>query len=108
MKITKKEFRKAVGENENLALVQFKVAWNGACQIISPIFDELAGTYKGKAEFFTIDVEKSRGINTEFGVTEFPTILFFKAGKVIDHIKGLVPKNVMITKIEEALNNKAN
>ncbi|MFN8291057.1 MAG: thioredoxin domain-containing protein [Chitinophagaceae bacterium] len=107
MKISSSEFRKAVTENANLALVQFKVDWSGACQIISPLFNELAGTYKGQAEFFTIDVEKNEGINTEYGVTELPTILFFRAGKVIDHIRGLVPRNLMISKIEEALNNKA-
>lgn len=108
MKISKTEFRKNVIENMNLSLVQFKVDWSGACQIISPIFNELAGSYRGQADFFTIDVEQDGGINDEYGVTELPTILFFKEGKLIDHIKGLVPKNVMIYKIENALANRFN
>lgn len=108
MKISKKEFRKNVIENMSLSLVQFKVDWSGACQIISPIFNELAVSYKGRADFFTIDVEQNEEINTEYGVTELPTILFFREGKIVDHIKGLVPKNVMIYKIENALSNQAN
>ena len=47
--------------------------------------------------------KRKTGIDHEFGVMEFPTILFFKSGEVIDHVTGLTPKNVMITKIENAL-----
>jgi thioredoxin-like negative regulator of GroEL len=53
--------------------------------------------------FFTIDVEKESGIDKEYGVMEIPTILFFKRGQIIDHVSGLVPKNVVISKIENAL-----
>jgi thioredoxin-like negative regulator of GroEL len=53
-------------------------------------------------------VEKETGIDDEYGVMELPTILFFKSGKVIDHVKGLAPKNVVISKIEDALSNRLN
>ena len=106
--VSKNDFRKRVIENMNLAVVQFTVEWSGACQIISPIFHELAGSYRGQAAFFTVDVEKEPGIDEEYGVMELPTILFFKDGKVVDHIKGLIPRNTMIYKIENALANNLN
>jgi thioredoxin 1 len=106
--ITKKEFRKEVISSTGLTLVQFRKEWNGACQIISPIYEELARSYKGQVSFFTIDVEKEPGIDHDFGVTETPTILFFRRGEIIDHITGLTPKNVMITKIENALSAPLN
>jgi thioredoxin 1 len=106
--ISKKEFRKEVIGSQDLSLVQFMLEWSGACQIISPIYEELATSYKGQANFFTIDVEKVTGLDDEFGVMELPTILFFKSGKVIDHVTGLAPKNVMISKIENALSNRLN
>lgn len=101
--ITKHEFKKEVMENQGLSLVKFKIEWSGACQIISPIYEELSKAYTGMADFFTIDVEKETGIDKEYGVMEIPTILFFKQGKIIDHVSGLVPKNVVISKIENAL-----
>jgi len=101
--ISKTDFRKEVIGSPNLTLVHFKKEWNGACQIISPIYEELAKSYKGQANFFTVDVEKETGIDHDFGVAEFPTILFFRSGEVIDYVAGLTPKNVMITKIENAL-----
>ena len=101
--ISKTDFRKEVIDSTGLALVQFKKEWNGACQIISPIYQELAKSYKGQAKFFTIDVEEEAGIDYLFGVIEYPTILFFKSGDVIDHVTGLISKNMMISKIESAL-----
>jgi thioredoxin 1 len=107
-KISKKEFKKEVIEDMSLSLVQFTIEWSGACQIISPMYEELASSYNGQAKFFTIDVEKETGIDDEYGVMELPTILFFRSGKVIDHVKGLAPKNVVIGKIENALSNRLN
>ena len=106
--VSKNDFRQKVIENKDLAVVQFTVEWSGACQIISPIFNELAGSYKGQAAFFTVDIEMEHGLDEEYGILELPTILFFKDGKVIDHIKGLAPRNAMIYKIENALADNLN
>lgn len=106
--ISKSDFRKEVISSTGLTLVHFKKEWNGACQIISPIYEELARSYKGQANFFTVDVEKETGIDSDFGVVEIPTILFFRRGEVIDHVAGLAPKNVMISKIENALTTTLN
>jgi thioredoxin 1 len=106
--ISKKEFKKEVIDSMSLSLVQFTLEWSGACQIISPMYEELASSYKGQAKFFTVDVEKESGIDNEYGIMELPTILFFKSGKVVDHTKGLTPKNVLISKIENALTKELN
>ncbi|MEK7224223.1 MAG: thioredoxin domain-containing protein [Bacteroidota bacterium] len=106
--ISKKEFRKEVIGSQDLSLVQFMLEWSGACQIISPVYEELASSYKGQVNFFTVDVEKVTGLDDEYGIMELPTILFFKNGKVVDHITGLVSKYVMIGKIENALSNRLN
>jgi len=90
-------------ESQALSLVKFKIEWSGACQIIAPIYEELSKSYTGIANFFTIDVEKEPGIDKEYGIMEIPTILFFKDGRIIDYVSGLVPKNVVISKIENAL-----
>ena len=106
--IGRKEFTSHVVESINLSLVQFKTEWNGACQIVSMIYDDLAKAYKGTANFFTVDVEEEVHLGQEYGINEIPTILFFKSGKVIDYATGLVPKNVLISKIENALSHSKN
>ena len=101
--ISSTELAKKVTSNKGLSLVQFKIEWNGACQIMSPIFDELSKSYGAQASFYTVDAENNSTIATEFGINEFPTILLFKDGEIIDHVMGLTPKNMMIAKIENAL-----
>ena len=101
--ITRTYFKKEVIDSQHLTLVHFKTEWSGACHIISPVYEELSRSYEGIADFFSIDVEKEAGIEKEFGVLEFPTILFFRNGELVDHAIGLTPKNMLITKIEQAL-----
>lgn len=101
--IGKTQFKKEVIDSTHLSLVQFKTEWSGACQIIAPVYEELSKCYSGIADFFSIDVEQEVGMEKEFGVQEFPTILFFKNGELIDHVIGLTPKNTLITKIKNAL-----
>jgi thioredoxin 1 len=106
--LSRKEFEKEVSIKDHLSLVQFRLEWSGACQIILPVYEELSVSYGGQVDFYTIDVEKEQGLDQEFGINELPTILFFKGGKIVDHIRGLVPKNVMISKIENALTGTIN
>ena len=106
--IGKKEFANEVAGSLTLSLVQFKTEWNGACQIVSMIYDDLAKSYKGMVNFFTVDMETESLLAKEYGVSEVPAILFFRNGKIIDHAKGLIPKNVLISKIENALSSAKN
>jgi thioredoxin 1 len=106
--IGKKEFANEVAGSIMLTLVHFKTEWNGASQIVSMIYEDLATSYKGMANFFTVDMETESLLAREYGVSEVPAILFFKNGKVIDHAKGLIPKNTLIMKIENALTSARN
>jgi len=108
LQITGKQLKKEIAENINLLLVHFKTEWNGACQILAPVYDDLANAYKGTAKFFTVDAEKNKTAAHEYGVNEIPTILFFKNGEVVDYVSGLTPKNIIISKIENALTNTNN
>jgi thioredoxin 1 len=101
--ITKADMRKEVMGNTALSLVKFKTDWSGTCQIIEPVYKDLANSYKGVVNFYTIDVEAEKGIESEYGIMELPTILFFKGGKIVDHAVGLTSRNILITKIENAI-----
>jgi thioredoxin 1 len=105
-RITKEEFRKEVIPCQQLSLVKFKTDWSGTCQIIEPIYNDLARSYKGVVNFFTLDVEIEKGIEKEYSIMELPTIFFFRAGKIVDHAVGLTSRNILISKIENAIASK--
>jgi thioredoxin 1 len=107
-KITVREFDQEVLKTSLLSIVQFKTEWNGACEIIAPIYEDLANSYKNVANFFTIDADKEKKVSGRFRINETPTILFFKNGNVIDYAIGLISKNILISKIETALSQNNN
>src|SRR6478609_6089787 len=98
-------FTKEIIKTRGLAIVQFKTEWNGGCQIMAPIYEELSKFYSSKAKFFTMYTEEEKPLAEEFRIMELPTILFFKNGELIDHVVGLTPKNLLISKIENAISN---
>jgi thioredoxin 1 len=100
----KSRFTREATQNEKLTLALFKTEWNGACQIVSMIYEDLEKSYRDNAGFFTVDFEEDPELSGEFGIREVPTILFFKEGQLVDHAVGLTAKNELITKIESALN----
>jgi thioredoxin 1 len=101
--LSKNIFSTELTGSGKISLVQFKVEWIGACQIIAPVYFELSEQYNSHVNFYTIDVEDEKGLMMQYGISELPTILFFRAGEIIDYIAGLVPKKVIESKIEHAL-----
>jgi thioredoxin 1 len=101
--IDQEECKKEVVEGSGLSLVQFKSEWSGACQLVSLIYEDLSRTYKGAVKFYVVDIDEQTTLNKEYGINDIPTILFFKGGQIVDYATGLIPKNVLISKIENAL-----
>ncbi len=102
---TWQHFNKSKINDKTLSVIHFMREWNGASQIASLIFEELAKSYYGSANFYTVNFEEEKKLSTELGVMEVPAILFFRNGELIDHAIGLTSKNALIAKIETALSN---
>lgn len=101
--ISKSEIRKEVMTKQELTLLKFRTTWSGTCQILEPVFRDLEASYMGIVNFYAVDVESEKGIEAEYGILELPTILFFRSGKIVDHAVGLTSRNILITKIENAI-----
>jgi thioredoxin 1 len=101
----KKIFKEKVLSGPGLQVVKFYAEWSGPCQMMMPIYNELANMYNSAAAFYRIDVEAAPLLKKELGVIEMPTILFYKNGVVVDFVSGLISKNSLIAKLENVLNN---
>ena len=101
--ITQTNFKQVIVESNVLSLVQFKTEWNGASQILEMIYNDVTVAYTGLVNFHKVDFENEPLLVKEYGIMEVPTILFFKKGKMIDHVIGMIPKHQLILKIENAL-----
>ncbi|MCM8795679.1 MAG: thioredoxin [Candidatus Omnitrophica bacterium] len=101
--LTETNFKKEVLESDLLVLVDFWAPWCGPCRIIAPIIDELAKEYLGKIKIGKVNVDDNPKIATSYGIMAIPTLIFFKQGKIIKQITGVLSKADLKKKIEENL-----
>ena len=101
--LTDANFRQEVLESKQPVLVEFSVDWSGACHINAPITQEMAAKFRTQVKFCKIDVDDYGDVAKQYGMQKIPTMLFFKDGRVVDHIVGLVPKTVITQKLHALL-----
>ena len=85
------EFDKLVTEESLPVVIDFWATWCMPCKALAPAVDQVAQEYAGKVRFYKLNIEESPATPSKFGVRSIPTLLFFKDGRVMDQIVGLVP-----------------
>ncbi|KAK3612179.1 hypothetical protein CHS0354_016566 [Potamilus streckersoni] len=81
---SEQSFNKFLKREKNPVLAMFYAPWCGFCKKLKPDFAAAASEMKGKAALVGIDVEKPNLVNlrTEYNITGFPTLYYFKEGRV--------------------------
>ncbi len=99
LKITKNNFENEVIKSTVPVLLDFWATWCGPCRMLSPIVEEIAEEYDGKAKVGKVNVDDEQELAAAFGIASIPTVVVIKDGKVADSSIGYVPKE----KLEEML-----
>jgi thioredoxin 1 len=103
LEFTDANFEQEVLKSDVPVLVDFWAVWCGPCKMIAPFVQEISGEYAGKAKVGKLDVDNNPQVAMTYGIRSIPTLLIFKGGKVVDQIVGAVPKNTIVSKIENQL-----
>ena len=100
--ITSTNFQDFLSE-PGLLVIDFWAVWCGPCRILSPVVDELAAEYEGRATIAKCNVDDCDEIAAQFGIRNIPTLIFVKNGEVVDRTVGVVPKADLKARIESYL-----
>lgn len=84
-------------------IIQFSASWCGPCRQLTPIMEQMANDYEGKASVGKVDIDEEQELAVEFGVRSIPTTIIFKDGKAVDTIMGLETKANLIKKINATI-----
>lgn len=101
--ITKENFDVEVKQADKPVIIDVFAPWCGPCQQMMPIFEELEKEHGQKYKFVKLNVDESRDIATQYGVTSIPTFIFIKDDQVIGKETGYVAKEDLAEKIVELL-----
>jgi len=88
-------------ENESVVF-EFWAEWCAPCKKLKPIIDKLADEFS-EIVFVRFNVAKDLKIPNRYGVSAVPTLIFFRNGKPVDVIIGVIPENELRRKVREFL-----
>ena len=84
-------------------VLDFWATWCGPCKALSPVIDEVAAEFEGKAVVVKCNVDDATDAPAEYGVRNIPTLLFFKGGEVKDKLVGSTTKAAIAEKLNALL-----
>lgn len=100
---TDTNFQESALDAKGVAVVDFWAEWCGPCRMITPIIEELAKDFDGKATVGKLNVDSNPQVSMKYGVRSIPTILILKDGEVVDKQVGVTTKQALEAKINAHL-----
>ena len=82
-------------------LVDFWATWCGPCRQMTPIIDQLADEYQGKAKIGKLNVDENGQTAMRYQVRGIPTMLLFKGGQLVATKVGATGKGDLQKMIDE-------
>ena len=99
--VTGADWEAEVEKSDMPVLVDFWASWCQPCLRLGPTLDQVAEDFDGKAKVLKVDVDVEQDLAVKYGVMQIPNLVFFKDGKQVDQIMGVVPKSVIADKLQK-------
>jgi len=103
IELTDAEFDSVVNGSDVPVLVDFWAPWCGPCKMLTPIIEEIANEYAGRAKVCKVNTDDNRDSAIDFGIQAIPTLILFKGGKVEKKWVGLTSKKDIVSAMESLL-----
>ena len=103
LKITKNNFEAEVVRSELPVLLDLWAPWCAPCRMLSPVVEQIAGEYEGKAKVGKVNVDEEQELAAAFGVSSIPMVVVVKAGKVQAASVGFQPKAQLAAMLEKEI-----
>ena len=88
-------------QSEKPVLVDFFAEWCGPCKMMAPVLKDVKDSIGDSATILKIDVDKNPQAAAQFQIQGVPTLILFKKGQVLWRQSGVVPKNGLISIINQ-------
>ena len=99
VKVNSQNFEQEVLNSDKPVVVDFSAVWCGPCQMMAPIFHQMAEE-NTSIKFCSCDIDQSSDIATKYGVKFVPTFMAFKEGKTLDAKVGVVGKDEILDMVK--------
>ncbi|MEC9007775.1 MAG: thioredoxin [Planctomycetota bacterium] len=90
--VTNDNFDTEVLGNSDPVLLDFWAPGCGPCRMLTPVIEELATDYAGRATVAKLNVDEASDVAQKYNVGSIPTVLVFKGGEVVWSFTGVAEK----------------
>jgi thioredoxin 2 len=101
--VTDTTFSAEVERSATPVLLDMWADWCGPCHMLAPTIDQLSSELAGRVKVAKLNIDENPGIATRFRVQSIPTLLVLKAGREVDRIVGVQPKQEIARRLENVL-----
>lgn len=74
--------KKILPKSKKPIVIDFYATWCGPCKAMKPHLEKAARTYKGRIDFYCVDVDKNQEWANYLGIASIPTLVIYKNGKI--------------------------
>ena len=89
--ITKENFQQEVVQSQETVLLDFWADWCGPCRMVGPVLEEIA-LERPDIKVGKINVDEQPELAARFNISNIPTLLVVKEGKITNMQVGARPK----------------
>lgn len=101
--ISDSNFKERLFSSKSPSVILFIKEYSGNSHLIEKTLKDVVNNFTNSINFFVVDADKNSLLKKEFHVNDFPTMIFFKNGLLLDQNTGLISKNELLSKIFELL-----
>ena len=103
--LTTENFEMEIKRGSRPTVVMFYAIWCGKCAMMKPVAEDVAEKNKGRIRFCEVEIDESPALAAKYGADIVPTFVFFKNGKVIKTMKGILSQSVFEQRLQEIFRN---
>jgi len=101
--VTDQSFENDVLKSDQPVLVDFWAEWCHPCKMLTPVVNEVAMKYEGKAKVVKLNVDDNNQTAQRYGIKGIPTLILFKGGNEAERVVGATSKDNISRMIDRAL-----
>ena len=99
--LTNGEFEEFI--KSGTAVIDFFAEWCMPCLMMAPVFDEMAEKFS-EINFGKINIDDDPELAEKYSIMSIPCIVIFKDGKEAQRFIGVQSENILVEKLNTALN----
>jgi thioredoxin 1 len=98
--VTKDNHETEIVKSKLPVVLDVFATWCGPCQYMMPIFEQLEKEHGASYKFAKLNVDESRDLAIQYGVSSIPTFIFIKDNQVKGKEVGSLTKEDLVKKIQ--------